>query len=107
MRADALAQVRALADVERQCIEPVEKINAGRFRQRVDRIGGELGRQTRRPEDTPGSLLDRVGGEIAVERAYERPEHPGIAERAMPPVEWKPVAGDHAVQVVPRLVGEE
>ena len=38
MRADALAQIRALADVERQRVEAVEEIDARRLGQRVERI---------------------------------------------------------------------
>ncbi len=87
MRADALAQVAALADVERQRIEAVEEVDAGRLGQRVDRVGRELRRQARRPQHAPRGLLDRLGRKVAVERLHERPEHARVAERAMAPVD--------------------
>ena len=103
MRADALAQVATLADVERQRVQSVEQIDAGRLRQRIERVGGELRRQARGFEHALCGLGDRVGREIAVERLHERPQDARVAKRAMAmPSTGQRVALDHAIEVVPR-----
>src|SRR6516225_5315518 len=107
MCAYAFAEIRALPDVERQRVEPVEEIDAGRLREDVDRVRSELRRQARRAQHAAGGLLDRLRGEIAVQRANERPQHASIAERTVSPIDREPVAGDHAVEAVTRLAGKE
>src|SRR5437899_2777843 len=42
MRSDALPQIDALADVKRQCVEAVEKVNTRRLRDGIKHIGSEL-----------------------------------------------------------------
>ena len=89
MRADALAQILALADVERQRIEPVEQVDARRFRHRVQRVGRQLRRQAGRSQHAPGGGLDRLRRQIAIERLHERPQHARVAQRAVASVDGR------------------
>ena len=102
MRADALAQIAALADIERKRIQAVEQIDAGRLRQRVERIGRELRRQAGNPEHAlaqpPRSRPRRCRGRAPATNAH--------SARASPSARWRPsigkrVALDHAVEIVP------
>ncbi len=81
MRAHALPQIRALADVEGQRIEAVEKIDARGLGQRIERIRRELRWQARRSQDALRRRFDRLRREVAIERLHEVPEHASVAER--------------------------
>ena len=102
MRGDALAQIDALADVERQRIVAVEEIDAGRSRASASSAsggscGGRLG--MRRMRSRRG--LDRVGLEVAVQALHERPQRARVAERAMALRHVDAVARDHRIEAVP------
>ena len=58
VRADALAQVDALADVDRQVVHAVEAIHAGAFGQSLQRLGRQLRRKARDLEQALHRLLD-------------------------------------------------
>ena len=83
VRGDAFAEIDALADIEWHRVEPVESIDARRFRYRLQRPGGKLRRQARRPQNSADHGIDFVLGPITIERLHERPQNPCIAERAM------------------------
>src|SRR5438552_10528974 len=104
MCADALTQIAALADVQGKRVQSVEQIDAGRFGQRVERVGRELRRQARDSQHALGGLGDHLRREVAVEHLHECPQHTRIAQRAMPAVDRQRVALDHAVEVVSRSI---
>ena len=108
VRADALAQVDALADVERQRVVAVEEIDAGRFGQRVERVRRELRRQARDAQDALDGAIDVArAATFAIEHLHERPERARVAERAMPIGDGEPMARDHRIESVPVALGKQ
>ncbi len=107
VRADPLAQIRALSDVEGQRVEAVEEVDARRFGQAVEDVGCELRWQARRLQHALGGGFDRLRGEVAVERLHERPQHARVAQCAVPSGDGQCMPRDDAVEIVPRLVRKQ
>src|SRR5258706_14328451 len=68
MRADAIAQVDAFADVDRQVVHAVEAIHARAFGQALERLGRKLRRQARDLEKALDRRRDLFGLAVAIER---------------------------------------
>ena len=107
MRGDPFAQVDALADVERQGIVAVEKVDAGRLRQLVERIGSKLRRQARDAQDALSRRLDRCRIEIAIEHLHECPNGACVAQRTMTIGNGQAVARNHGIEAVTLRIGKQ
>lgn len=66
VREDALAKILGLADIERQLIFTVEKVNAGRVGQFIDDAGIEMRRQAGVGVLRPERGLDIVNAAVDV-----------------------------------------
>ena len=102
MGTDAIAQVDALADVDRKVVHAVETIDAGAFGQSLERVGCELRRQARDLEEPLHRGLDLVGFALAVEHLDEAPHRARIAQRGMAPGAHRAVRRDRVLQPVTR-----
>ncbi len=116
VRADAVAQVHALADVDRQLVHAVEAVDAGPFGQSLERVGSELRRKARRLEEPAHRGRDLLDVALAVDRLHEAPDRARVAERGMAAGSrgggrsdrfLQPVPRDHRVQPVPHRFGIE
>ncbi len=83
MRADALAEVDTLPDVERQRVQAVEAVHARGFRNRIESVRRELRRKARRLERAANRGFDVVERPVAIDRLHERPQDARVAERAV------------------------
>ena len=107
MRRDTLAQIDALADVERQRVETVEAINAGRLGDRVQRIRRKLRRQARDAQDALNGGIDVIARPVAIDDLRESPEGARIAQCAMPIADRQRMALDQGIEIMAPILGVE
>ena len=107
VRRDAIAHIDTLADIERQRVLAVKQVDAGRFRQRIERVFGQLRRQARDAQRLLCGDLNRVGLKVAIQRLHKFPNRPRVGERAMAIGHWKVVAFDQGVEVVSLHIGKQ
>ncbi len=85
VRADAVAQVDALADVDRQVVHAVEAVHARAFRKPFEGIRRQLWRQAGDLEQAlrrRGNLVDVT---LAIEHLHEAPDRARVAQRRVTP----------------------
>ncbi len=80
----ALAQVDALADVQRRRIESIEAVDARRVRDRVQRVRGKVRRKAWRSQNPGYRPVDLVGGVIPIQSLYQLPE-----DARVPSARWR------------------
>ena len=104
MAGDARPQIDALADVDRMLIQSVKQIYARCMRQRVDRIGRQVRRQRRPPQQRVRCGFD-LSKRMAVRQALQPPpQHTRITKCAMSLLTFQVEPIDEHVQRVRRAV---
>src|SRR5437899_10489463 len=100
MRSDTLPQIDALADVKRQCVEAVEKVNTRRLRNGIEHIGSELRWDARPFEHSNDGIVNLMLGFLTVEPAHELPQNARITECTVTGRTSQAVPVDHRIKVV-------
>ena len=106
MGANPIAQVPALADVQRQRVVAVEQINPGPLGHGIEDVRRKLGRKAGDPENAPDRRLDPVRRHRRVECLDELPQRLRVAQGAMARSDREPVALDHRIEAVRRGMGK-
>ncbi len=107
MRCHPVAQIDALADIQRHRVFAVEQVHTGRLGQRVQNVGRQLRRQARDPEDALDDGCDDLGGHFAIQRLDEGPDGAGISECAMPVRDGERMARHDGIEAMSLRVGIE
>ncbi|MNL07481.1 hypothetical protein D3C87_1281570 [compost metagenome] len=98
MALDALAQVNALADIERRVLVTIEQIDAGTIGHLVERGLGQAGRQARLLHQRLDGGFHQIHGIQTMQLLPELPEQFGVRQRAVTPLGRQAEAGDQRVQ---------